>query len=132
MAPAPLSTRFQSFTLLPIIKLGRSDAGSRVGGPVHAPGPCGSLQRPLLWGWESLLLLPQPPWAFSIRGLRLYFPALEPWVAWSALLPAFVRFICEQMWGCWVLPAALPALFSATLSLALSVYLHERGARKVC
>ena len=25
---------------------------------------------------------------FSIRGLRLYFPALEPWVAWSALLPA--------------------------------------------
>ena len=25
---------------------------------------------------------------FSIRGLRLYFPALEPWVAQSALLPA--------------------------------------------
>ena len=24
---------------------------------------------------------------FSIRGLRLYFPELEPWVAWSALLP---------------------------------------------
>ena len=34
------------------------------------------------------MLLPQPPWAFSIRGLRLCFPALEPWVAWSALLPA--------------------------------------------
>ena len=31
---------------------------------------------------------PQPPQAFSIRGLRLYFPALEPWVAWSASLPA--------------------------------------------
>ena len=28
------------------------------------------------------------PRAFSIRGLRLYFPALEPWVRWSALLPA--------------------------------------------
>ena len=27
------------------------------------------------------------------------------------------------MWGCGVLPAALPALFSATLSPALSVYL---------
>ena len=26
---------------------------------------------------------------FSIRWLRLYFPALEPWVTWSALLPAF-------------------------------------------
>ena len=25
---------------------------------------------------------------FSIRGLRLYFPALEPWVMRSALLPA--------------------------------------------
>ena len=33
------------------------------------------------------------------------------------------RFICAPMWGHGVLPAALPALFSATLSLALSVYL---------
>ena len=32
------------------------------------------------------------------------------------------------MWGCGVLPAALPALFSATLSLALSAYLCECGA----
>ena len=32
-------------------------------------------------------------------------------------------FICVQMWGRRVLPAALPALFSATLSLALSVCL---------
>ena len=30
----------------------------------------------------------QKLWAFSIRGLRLYFPVLEPWVAWSALFPA--------------------------------------------
>ena len=33
-------------------------------------------------------------------------------------------FICEQVWGQGVLPAALPALFSASLSLALSVYLY--------
>ena len=32
-------------------------------------------------------LLNPPPRVFSIRGLRLYFPALEPWVAWSASLP---------------------------------------------
>ena len=32
-------------------------------------------------------------------------------------------FICAQVWGRGVLPATLPALFSATLSLALSVYL---------
>ena len=31
------------------------------------------------------------------------------------------------MWGRRVLPATLPALFSATLSLALSVYLRECG-----
>ena len=30
----------------------------------------------------------QPPRMFSLRGLRLYFPALEPWVARSASLPA--------------------------------------------
>ena len=87
MAPAPLSTGFQSFTPLPTIKLGPFGAGSRVGGLVHTLGPCGSLQRPLLRGWESLLLPPQPPRAFSIRGFRLYFPALEPWVVWSASIP---------------------------------------------
>ena len=37
-------------------------------------------------------------------------------------------FICARMWGHGVLPAALPALFSATLSPALSVYLRECGA----
>ena len=89
MAPASLSSGFQSFTPIPTINLGPSGAGSRVSGPVHTLGPCGSLQRPLLWGWASLLLPPQPPGALSIRGLRLYFPELEPWVAWSALLPAF-------------------------------------------
>ena len=88
MPPAPLSTRPQSLPPPPTTKLGPSGAGSRVSGPVHTPGPCGSLQRPLPGGWESLLLPPQPPQAFSIRGLRLYFPEAEPWVAWSASLPA--------------------------------------------
>ena len=36
---------------------------------------------------------------------------------------SFVRFICARMWGHVVLPTALPAPFSATLSPALSVYL---------
>ena len=38
------------------------------------------------------------------------------------------RFICAQVWGCGVLPAALPAPLSDTLSPALSVYLSECGA----
>ena len=37
--------------------------------------------------------------------------------------PLFARFICAQMWGRRVLPTALPAPLSATLSPALSVYL---------
>ena len=41
---------------------------------------------------------PQPPPAFSIRGLRLYFPELEPWVARSASLPAFCPvYLCVNM-----------------------------------
>ena len=41
---------------------------------MHALGPCGS-PTPLLRGWEFLLLPPQPPQVFSVRGLRLHFPA---------------------------------------------------------
>ena len=37
--------------------------------------------------------------------------------------PPFVRFIYARMWGRRILPVALPAPFSATLSSALSVYL---------
>ena len=39
--------------------------------------------------------------------------------------PPFARFICVRMWGPGVLPTALPAPLSATLSPALSVYLHK-------
>ena len=44
--------------------------------------------------------------------------------------PPFVRFICVRMWCCGVLPAALPAPFSATLSPALWVYLCKCGAAR--
>ena len=57
---------------------------------------------------------------FSIRGLRLYFPALEPWVAWSASLPAVPPCLsmCEcgaagsastTLWG--LVAEALPSPF---------------------
>ena len=125
MVPTSLSTGPQCFTPLPTIQLGPSGAGSGVGGLVHALDPCGSLQGPLLRGWESLQLPPQPPQAFLIRGLRLYFPKLYPWVAWSASLPAFCLVYLftngGPPGGCY--PFALPDPFSATLSLALSVYL---------
>ena len=87
MALAPLFARFQSLPLLLTIKLGPSGAASRVGGLVHALGPCGSLQQTHLWGWQFLPLPPQPPQVFSVRGLRLYFPVLEPSVEWSTSIP---------------------------------------------
>ena len=68
---------------------------------MYVLGPCGSLQRTLLCGWEFLLLSPQPPQVFSVGGLRLYFPSLEPWVARSVSLPSCSsQFICTQMWDC--------------------------------
>ena len=41
----------------------------------------------------------QAPQVFSVRGLKLYFPALEPWVVWSISLPSCSsQFICPRMW----------------------------------
>ena len=101
MVLVPLSASFQSVPLLPTIKLGPSGAASQLGGFVYVLGPCESLQWPLLWDWEFLLLTPQPPWVFLVRGLRLYFPTLEPWVARSALLPhSSSQFIYVWMWDC--------------------------------
>ena len=48
---------------------------------------------------------------------------LEPWVTRSALLPTIHPGLSVHECGRGVLPAALPAPFSATLSPALSVYL---------
>ena len=87
MELALLSAGFQSLPLLPTSKLGPSGADSWVGGFVYILEPCGSLQWTLLWGWQFLPLPPQPPQVFSIRGLRLYFPALKLWVARVCLAP---------------------------------------------
>ena len=51
-----------------------SGADSQVSGLVYILGPCGSLPWTLLWGWEFLPLLPQPPQVFSVRGFEALFP----------------------------------------------------------
>ena len=69
------------------------------------------------------MLPPQPPWVFSIRGLRLYFPTLEPWVQGLLLSPRFVPvYLCVNVWP-WSATRCSAGPFSATLSPALSVYL---------
>ena len=52
----------------------------------------------------------QPPRVFSIRGLRLYVPELEPWVAWSASLPTVcLVYLCANVGPLGLLAAVLPA-----------------------
>ena len=96
---AQLLVGFQSLPLLPTSKLGPSGADSQVGGFMYILGYCGSLQQTLLWGW-IFLLPPQHPQVFPVRGLRLYFPSLEPWVVWFVSLPGCPsQLILTQMWG---------------------------------
>ena len=71
---------------------------------------------------------PTPTGSCNQRSEAL-FPragALGCWVCFAPRRSS--RFICALVWGHGVLPAALPAPFSSTLSPALLVYLHERGA----
>ena len=71
---------------------------------------------------------PTPTGIFNQRFEALFPPALEPWVAWSALLPTgCLVYLCANV-GPRGATHILPAQFSATLSPALSVYLRECGA----
>ena len=75
--------------------------------PAAAPTPLGVFNQ----SFEALF-----PRAGALGYVVCFAPCHSSW------------FICARMWGCRVLPAALPAPFSATLSLALLVYLHQCGA----
>ena len=64
------------------------------------------------------MLPPQPPRVFSLRGLRLYFPVLELWVTWSALLPRRSSGLCICECG---------AAGSATCGSACPVLCHSES-----
>ena len=68
---------------------------------------------------------PQPPWVFSLRGLRLYFPALEPWVVRSVLIPTIcLVYLCANVGPQGLLVVRLPAPFvphSASLGPATAM-----------
>ena len=101
MAPALLSAGFQSLSPLPTIKLGPSGADSLVRGLVYIVGPVGLSNEPSCEAGSFSCCCLNPPWVFSLRGLRLYFPMLEPWVARPTSLPHHSsQFIYARKWGC--------------------------------
>ena len=87
MLLAQLSAGFQSLPPLPTSKLGPSGADSQMGGLVYVLGPCGSLQQ-LSCEAGSFSCHHNLHRCFQSEVLRLYFPTLEPWVAWSVSLPS--------------------------------------------
>ena len=65
---------------------------------------------------------PTPTGSFNQRSEALFPPSWSPGLC-GLLSSRSSWFICAPVWGRRVLPAALPAPFSATLSPALLVYL---------
>ena len=127
MAPASLSSGFQSFTPIPTIKLVPSAAGSPSGWACAHSRPLwvSPTTSPMRLG-VSPAAAPTPTGAFNQRFEAL-FPgagALGRAVCFAPCQP-LARFICVRMWGPGVPPTALPAPLSATLSPALSVYLYK-------
>ena len=68
---------------------------------------------------------PTPTGAFNQRFEALFPPRWSPALRGLLRSPPFALFICVQMWGPGVLPTALPALLSVTVSPALSLYLRK-------
>ena len=66
--------------------------------PPH-PNPPPSPTSTLSLDFVHVSFIVVPPQVFSVRGLRLYFPTLEPWVARSvSLLRRSTQLICTPMW----------------------------------
>ena len=71
---------------------------------------------------------PTPTGVFNQRFEAFISPSCSPGLRGLLRSPPFVQFICGRMWCRGVLPAALAAPFSTTLSPALWVYLCKCGA----
>ena len=94
MPLAELSMDFQSFPPLPTSKLGPSGTDSQVGGVAYV-----GLSEEISCESGSFSCFLNPHRFFQSEVLRLSFPALEPWVAWSVSIPSCSsQFICTQMW----------------------------------
>ena len=122
MVPAPLSTRFQSFTPLPTIKLGSSVLIPEWVGLCTPQAPVG-LSNDLSCESGSLsCCCPNPHRHFQLEVWGFLSPCWSPGFL-VCFAPRSSRFLSVRVWGLGVLPATLPAPFSTTLCPALSVYL---------
>ena len=74
---------------------------------------------------------PTPMGVFNQRFEALFPPCWSPGLRGLLSTPPFIRFICGRMWCRGVLPAALPAPFSATESGPLGLSVQMWG-RRVC
>ena len=114
MVLAPLSSGFQSLPPLPTIKLGPSGADSQVGGLVHAPSPCGSLQRPLspVRLGVSPAAASTPTGVFNQRFEALFRRAGALGCVVCFAPPPFLPvYLCANVGPQGLLAAALPDLF---------------------
>ena len=76
-------------------------------------GPCGSLQRTFLWGWE-FLPPPQPPQVFTARGFEAFFSRAGSLGCVVCLAPQFLLVYLHVNVGLPSLPATtLPWFLSA-------------------
>ena len=124
MSSAQLSAIFQSLPLLPTNKLGPSGADSQVCGLVYFLGPCGSLLRTLLCEAGSFFWCHNVHRFFQSEVLRLYLPAVLPWVAWSVLFASCSSwFIHMQMWNCPLCQLLPPLVHQLTLCPPLAAAL---------
>ena len=74
-------------------------ADSQVGRFIYVLGPSRSLSHKLSCEPGSCTHCPNPHNIFHSEVLKLYFPALEPWVTWTLSLPSCSsRFIHMRMW----------------------------------
>ena len=88
MPLAHLSSGFQSLPPLSTSNLGPSSADSQVGGLVYMLRPCcKGLPNELSCEAGNFSCCLNPHRFFQSEILRLYFPALEPWIVLSVSLP---------------------------------------------
>ena len=98
MAPAPLSTGFQSLPPLPIIKLGPSGAGSRVGGLVHTLGPMGLSNDLSCEAGSFSCCLPNPHGCFQSEVWGFISRSWSPGLCGLLCSPPFVPvYLCENV-----------------------------------